>query len=214
LLDEGGLDQVTLRRLAQRLGIQAPTLSWHLHSKAELINALAEAILEELPTQLKPPATDEPWRQWLIGFAQQLRHAILAHPTERASYPPAHMSATMANLTELAMSTLVGHGIPLRQARLTVLVVQRFTIGHVLEEQSPPPEQEPVDNLDESAFAKHHPTIVAGINDYFQQGRTLDHNPSRTSAPINVTTNAGLMIARSIDDPMLIWRVPGGLMWI
>jgi TetR/AcrR family tetracycline transcriptional repressor len=174
LLDESGLDQVTLRRLAQRLSVQAPTLYWHLRSKAELVNALAEAILEELPRQLKPPATDEPWRQWLIGFAQQLRRAILAHPDGARVISAAHMSATMANLTELAMSTLVGHGLPLRQARLTVLVVQRFTIGHVLEEQSPPPEQEAVDNLDESAFAKHHPTIVAGINDYFQQGRTLD----------------------------------------
>src|SRR6266540_7463410 len=29
LLDEGGLDGVTLRKLAQRLGVQAPTLYWH-----------------------------------------------------------------------------------------------------------------------------------------------------------------------------------------
>jgi hypothetical protein len=84
------------------------------------------------------------------------------------------MSATMAKLTELAINTLVGDGLPLRQARLTVLVVQRFTIGYVLEEQSPPPEQTAINDFDAEAFARDHPMIVEGINDYFQQGRTLD----------------------------------------
>jgi len=174
LLDEGGLDRVTLRKLAQRLGVQAPTLYWHIHNKAELVNALAEAILAGLHTQLKPPDASEPWRQWLIGVAQHLRRAMLAHPDGARVISAAHMSPTMAMVSELAMSTLVDRGLPLRQARLTVLVVQRFTVGLVLEEQSPPPDTNAIGSFDANAFAQQHPTMTAAITDYFQPGRTVD----------------------------------------
>jgi TetR/AcrR family tetracycline transcriptional repressor len=35
------------------------------------------------------------------------------------------------------MSTPVARGIPVRQARVTVLTVERFTVGNALEEQAP-----------------------------------------------------------------------------
>jgi TetR/AcrR family transcriptional regulator, tetracycline repressor protein len=174
LLDEGGLDGVTLRKLAQRLGVQAPTLYWHIRNKAELVNALAEAILQAELTQLQPPGQDEPWREWLIGVAMRLRRAMLAHPDGARIVSAAHLSPTMAAVSELAMRTLVDRGLPLRQARLTVLVVERFTIGHVLEEQSPPPDEDALDGFDHDAFAQRHPTVVAAITDYFQPGRTVD----------------------------------------
>lgn len=173
LLDEGGLDEVTLRKLAQRLGVQAPTLYWHIRNKAELINELAEAILKDLTT-LGPPADDEPWQVWLTLVAQRMRKAMLDHPDGARVVSAAHLSPTLAAVSELAMSTLVHRGLHLRQARLTVLAVQRFIIGHVLEEQSPRPDREALHGFDASAFAARHPTITAGIADYFQDGRTVD----------------------------------------
>jgi TetR/AcrR family tetracycline transcriptional repressor len=173
LLDERGLDGLTLRKLAQRLGVQAPTLYWHMRNKAELVAAVAEAILQDLAT-LTSPSDTEPWQQWLIGVAERLRRAMLAHPDGARVVSAAHLSATLAGLSELAMSTLVARDLPLQQARLTVLVVQRFTVGHVLEEQSPPPDLDAVTHFDADAFAQRHPTVVAGITDYFQRGRTID----------------------------------------
>jgi TetR/AcrR family tetracycline transcriptional repressor len=173
LLDEGGLDGLTLRKLARRLGVQAPTLYWHVRNKAELVTALAEAILHDLAT-LKSPPDDEPWQQWLIFVAERLRQAMRVHPDGARVVSAAHLSVTLAGLSELAMSTLVARGLPLQQARLTVLVVQRFTVGHVLEEQSPPPAGDAVDHFDADTFAERYPTVVAGITDYFQQGRTVD----------------------------------------
>jgi TetR/AcrR family tetracycline transcriptional repressor len=174
LLDEGGLDRLTLRRLAQRLGVQAPTLYWHIRNKAELVNTLAEAILNEQLTQLTPPADGQGWQAWLIDLAQQLRRTMLAHPDGARLVSAAQLSPTLAAVSELAMGTLVQQGLPLRQARLTVLVVERFTIGHVLEEQSPPPDPAMLQAFDRDAFAQRHPTIAAGISEYFQPGITVD----------------------------------------
>lgn len=42
LLNEVGLDGLTTRRLAERLGVQQPALYWHFKNKQALIGALAE----------------------------------------------------------------------------------------------------------------------------------------------------------------------------
>jgi hypothetical protein len=80
----------------------------------------------------------------------------------------------MAAISELAMSNLVARAIPLRQARVIVLTVERFTVGHVLEEQAPRPDAEALKSFDMAAFTEQHPTAVAAIAEYFQPGRTVD----------------------------------------
>ncbi|MEV4346765.1 TetR/AcrR family transcriptional regulator C-terminal domain-containing protein [Actinoplanes sp. NPDC049596] len=169
LLDEGGLDGLTLRRLADRLGVRAPTLYWHVKDKTALIMAVAEAILAGL-RELRGPAAGEPWDDWLVGVAERLRAAMLAHPDGARVVSSAQLSETLSGVAELAMSTLFAHGLTLRQARLTVLVVERFTVGYVLEEQQPPP----AGSFDVDAFTRRHPTVVAAIGDYYLDGRTAD----------------------------------------
>jgi len=77
----------------------------------------------------------------------------------------------MAALSELAMSTLVARGVPLHQARVTVLTVERVTIGYALEEQAPPPDTK---GFDLAEYTAAYPTMIAGITEYFKPGRTVD----------------------------------------
>src|ERR1700755_2811951 len=60
LLDEAGLDGLTLRRLAERLGIRAPTLYWHVRNKRELLDLLAGAILEAALAAWREPQPGAP----------------------------------------------------------------------------------------------------------------------------------------------------------
>jgi TetR/AcrR family tetracycline transcriptional repressor len=174
LLDAEGLDGVTTRKLAARLGVQSPTLYWHLPNKAALVTAIAEAILDQQFGDMSPPEPDERWQDWLIGLAERLRRALLAHPDGARIISASQLSLKMAAISELAMSTLVSRGIPLRQARVIVLTVERFTVGHVLEEQAPRPDAEALKDFDMATFAEQHPTVVAAIADYFRPGRTVD----------------------------------------
>ncbi len=174
LLDAEGLDNVTTRKLAARLGVRSPTLYWHLPNKAALVTALAEAILEQGFPELTPPGPDEPWPDWLRALAERLRRALLGHTDGARVLSAAQLSARMAAISELAMSTLVARGVPLRQARVIVLTVERFTVGHVLEEQAPRPDADALGGFDMAAFAEEHPTVMAGITEYFQPGRTVD----------------------------------------
>ncbi|KQM83795.1 TetR/AcrR family transcriptional regulator C-terminal domain-containing protein [Agromyces sp. Leaf222] len=174
LLDADGLDGVTLRKLAARLGVQQPTLYWHIPSKAALITAIADAILEQQFPEMVPPEPGEPWEAWLLGLAERLRRALLAHPDGARIISTSQTSLRMAAISELAISTLVRCEVPLRQARLIVLTVEHFTVGHVLEEQTGPPAAGSAQDFDLEAFTEAHPTVVAGIAEYFQDGRTAD----------------------------------------
>jgi AcrR family transcriptional regulator len=174
LLDQDGLDGVTLRKLAQRLGVQAPTLYWHIPNKAALVTAIAEEILTEQFGHPEPPGPAVRWQDWLSDLAQRLRWALLAHRDGARVVSAAQSSVTMAGISELAMSTLVTCGLPLRRARLIVLTVERFTMGHVLEEQSARPDQDPPDGFDLVSYAERYPTVIAGVTEYFQPGRTVD----------------------------------------
>lgn len=174
LLDADGLDGLTLRRLARRLGVQAPSLYWHVPSKAALVTAVADEILGGLAGQ-GPPARGERWQDWLVGIAIRLRQAMLAHPDGARVVSAAHLSQQLAGLEELAMSALVGCGLELRRARLLVLTIVAFTLGQVLSEQVPNPEREAAQTgFDLAAFSATHPTIVAAITEYFAGGRTAD----------------------------------------
>src|SRR5215218_1919370 len=51
LLDEVGLDGLTTRRLAEKLGVRVGALYWHVSSKQELLAAIAGRIMEEFSTR-------------------------------------------------------------------------------------------------------------------------------------------------------------------
>ena len=79
LLDDEGLDALSLRTLAGRLGVQAPTLYWHIGSKAELLDALADAIMDDAIRAVPESRPDDDWADWLLTALVELRAAMLRH---------------------------------------------------------------------------------------------------------------------------------------
>lgn len=75
LLDAVGLDGLTMRRLAERLGIQAATLYWYIRDKQELLSLLAEAICAEI----QPPEPNLPWRARVETLMWEYRRVLRAH---------------------------------------------------------------------------------------------------------------------------------------
>lgn len=75
LLDEVGLDQLTMRRLADRLGVKAASLYRHVRHKDELLVLLSDEISAEIPL-VRPSGG---WREQLIEMAWNVRRGLLAH---------------------------------------------------------------------------------------------------------------------------------------
>ena len=88
LLDEVGLDELTMRRLAAHLGVKAASLYRHVRSKDELLALLGDEISAEIPL----PRLAGTWRDQLTESAWNVRRGLLAHRDAArvlASTPPA-----------------------------------------------------------------------------------------------------------------------------
>jgi AcrR family transcriptional regulator len=75
LLDDVGFDGLTTRRLAERLGIQSPSLYNHVRDKQELLTLMANAICRDV----SPPPADAPWRSQLEAIGHDYRRVLLHH---------------------------------------------------------------------------------------------------------------------------------------
>src|SRR3954471_5287891 len=77
LVDEEGLDALSMRRLGARLGVEAMSLYRHVRDKADLLDALHAAVLG----RLQPDEEDvRGWQALLGGMARALRATLLKHP--------------------------------------------------------------------------------------------------------------------------------------
>lgn len=69
LLNEEGLEGVSLRKLAQRLGIQAPSLYHHFDSKSALLAGIIERIFDE---GLDSVPACRHWQDWMRAFGEAM----------------------------------------------------------------------------------------------------------------------------------------------
>lgn len=172
LLDDEGLDALSFRTLAGRLGVQAPTLYWHIGSKAELLDALADTVMDDAIRAIPKSGPDDNWAEWLLAVLLELRTAMLRHRDGARVVSGARLSLRRGDFSEVVMSTLVNHGIELQRARLLTLAGERFTVGYVLEEQAPTDATQQAPGVDELQL--RFPTTVQAISQYFAVGRTSD----------------------------------------
>src|SRR5579872_4152407 len=109
LLDEVGLDELTMRRLAERLGVKAASLYRHVRNKEELLALLGDEISAEIPL----PRGSGPWQDQLTEMAWNVRRGLLAHRDAArvlASTPPAgpermrHIEAVLRILKTAGLS--------------------------------------------------------------------------------------------------------------
>jgi AcrR family transcriptional regulator len=77
LADREGLPAVTMRRVAQSLGVATMTLYTYVPSKAELLDLMLDAAYAQMP---RADSTVQPWRQRLTAVAEENRALFDAHP--------------------------------------------------------------------------------------------------------------------------------------
>jgi TetR/AcrR family tetracycline transcriptional repressor len=137
LLNEIGLEQLTLRRLAVELNIQAPTLYWHFKSKEDLIDAMATLILAEGASKLIPAKRLTDWKIWVNTFGQGLRNVLLEYRDGARVVAGSRLTDTRyMEATEVIGSRLIKAGFSTREVVVLLSTVYTFTVSFVVEEQA------------------------------------------------------------------------------
>jgi TetR/AcrR family tetracycline transcriptional repressor len=136
LLDEAGMEGVTLRKVACMLGIRAPSLYWHFKSKQALIDAMADAMICDVARAF--PA-GQPWRQTLLQIGREFRQAFKARRDGARVYAGTFLATeNVLRVGEASIAALMGAGAPARFAATAAMDLVYYTMGFVIEEQSWP----------------------------------------------------------------------------
>lgn len=131
LLDRVGLEGLTMRHLAEQLGINAATLYWYVRDKQELLSLLAEAICREI----QPPDPDALWRVRLETLMWQYRRVLRAHRDAAhilAATVPA--GSYRLRLVDLTLAAVLAAGFDGWAASRAGRLVVDYTTGFVQEE--------------------------------------------------------------------------------
>ncbi|TDD61045.1 TetR family transcriptional regulator [Kribbella antibiotica] len=135
VLDADGLAAVSMRAIADRLGIRMNTVLWHVKTKARLIDLMADAIVAEVLLADLPVA----WRERAAELVRRYRSALLAH-RDGAALVAGTYAAEPATLdfAEALVGAILDGGVPEQEAAWTCWSIVYFTLGLVQEEQALP----------------------------------------------------------------------------
>ncbi len=128
LADRGGLAEVSMRRLAHELGVEAMSLYHHVPGKDAILDAMVDRVFAEV----EEPRPGRPWKQAIARRMASLRAALLRHrwalpimESRRAPGP-----ATLAN-HDAVLGCLRAGGFPLALAAHAYAVLDSFVYGFV-----------------------------------------------------------------------------------
>lgn len=132
ILDEYGLPDLTMRRLAAALEVQPSALYWHFPNKQSLLAELSDRIVAEVDSG----SADPEWAACVRAEAFALRAALLAHRdgAELVASTFALGLGSRAAQHRLAAAIAAG-GFDDESVQRATAVLLHFVLGHVLHEQ-------------------------------------------------------------------------------
>lgn len=134
LLNEVGIDKLSTRKLAERLGVQQPALYWHFRNKSALLDAVNSEMLKRFHTH-KLPAAGESWVDFTYATARSMRKTLLAVRDGARIAAGTRPSSADFSDAEAQLALYVNAGFSAEEALTVSISIARYVVGYVLEEQ-------------------------------------------------------------------------------
>ncbi|MFD4558784.1 TetR/AcrR family transcriptional regulator C-terminal domain-containing protein [Streptomyces sp. NPDC058469] len=139
LLNEVGLDGLTLRAIAKELDVKAPALYWHFKDKQALLDEMATEMYRRMVADA-PLAPEDTWQERLLKSNRALRDALLGYRDGARVFSGSRFTGTLhAVEMERTLRLFTEAGFTLAQAVRATSTSYLFTIGFVSEEQGVKP---------------------------------------------------------------------------
>jgi AcrR family transcriptional regulator len=130
IADAEGLGAVSMRRLAERLGVATMGLYRYVTGKDEIYELMLDAVAAEIELP------DAGWREVADAYARQTRALSLRHRWMQQAFTrvPASLSPANVALTEKALNSVDGLGLDVDTMMAVFGVVSSFARGAVVAE--------------------------------------------------------------------------------
>ncbi|GAA4874456.1 MULTISPECIES: TetR/AcrR family transcriptional regulator C-terminal domain-containing protein [Saccharopolyspora] len=133
VLDEYGLESLTMRRLATELGVQPSALYHHVPNKQTLLAAVADEIL----ARGRRPRRARTWDRRVVELCGELRDAMLAYRDGAEVVATAQSFGLGAgDLAAALREALRDGGLPDELVDVATRTLLHLVFGHTAEEQT------------------------------------------------------------------------------
>ena len=140
MIDEEGVNAVTMRRLGARLGVEGMALYRYVNGREDLLEGAVDRLVATL--QIDPGSRMEPsdgWQAFLQWMAHSVRSMALEHPrafpliaTRHPAAPWLRPPLRSLRVVEEFLQGLMSRGFTERQAVRAYRTFTSFLIGHLL----------------------------------------------------------------------------------
>lgn len=140
LIDEEGVNALTMRRLGSRLEVEAMALYRYVNGREDLLEGVVDWLVATL--QIDPGSQMQPadgWQAFLQWMAHSVRELALAHPkafpliaTRHPAAPWLRPPLRSLRVVEEFLDGLIGRGFTEEQAVRAYRTFTSFLIGHLL----------------------------------------------------------------------------------
>jgi len=124
LLDADGLDGLTMRKLADRLGAGAMSLYWHVGNKEAVLDLALDAVLE-----YRGEAGAADWRAEVLLMLEDWRASMLRHPWSASLLPRRALGPNMLGRLERLSQTLSKAGVAEADLNVAIWSLWNYVMG-------------------------------------------------------------------------------------
>jgi TetR/AcrR family transcriptional regulator, tetracycline repressor protein len=137
LLNEVGLDGLTVRKLAGDLGVQAPALYWHFKNKQELLDEMATTVFADAIREAGLPSEDVSWFDWAVEFGKWQRKMLLRYRDGARMFSGRYFTdSALYDTMETALRKMTDAGFSLHDATQFLSTIYCYAVGFTIEEQT------------------------------------------------------------------------------
>ena len=157
IIKEDGLGKLSMRNLATRLGIKAPSLYVHIKNKADLIIMLQAYAFNanHLMGTLNPD--DDSWQEYLLHLMRNMRQFFLDNPFLFELFASYESNSDESRETfEKYLIKMQGYGFSLKDSAYIGRIIWMFILGHVEFEYK------------SAQINREHPSLPQNINPSFK----------------------------------------------
>ncbi|GAA3528264.1 TetR family transcriptional regulator [Nocardioides daeguensis] len=172
IIDDDGVDALSLPRLARELNVRAPSLYHHFANKDEILADVSRAIVAKTVFPRKPATND--WAEWFTQLCLNFRTAVLRHRNAAPILLRFMPRDLLTDLYESAATYLSECGVP---AELHVQILdglEKLSLGSTIAEAMQPPTRSRV--RFNYADPERHPVLTAaGAANQLNQRQIFEH---------------------------------------